>query len=92
MLLNIGTDAYTSKSLVYEWQNSDSVTFVPGMTLSQFDLISMPQRNFTFTRREGRFDMSFGIRRDIYWRLSEVKRYARIYVTKIKHLNYSTLG
>lgn len=46
-------DAYTSQSLVYEWQNSDAVTYVPGMTLSQFDLISMPQRNFTFTRREG---------------------------------------
>lgn len=53
------TDAYTSKSLVYEWQNSDAVTFVPGMTLSQFDLISMPQRNFTFTRREGGYPILF---------------------------------
>lgn len=50
-------DAYTSKSLVYEWQSSDSVTYVPGMTLSQFDLISMPQRNYTFNRREGEFSV-----------------------------------
>lgn len=46
------TDAYTNQQLVYQWRN-DSVTFVPGMTLSQFDLISFPHRNFTFTRREG---------------------------------------
>lgn len=50
-------DAYTSKSLVYEWQNTDSVTYVPGMTLSQFDLISMPQSNYTFNRREGEFSV-----------------------------------
>lgn len=46
-------DAYTSKDLVYQWQNEKSVNFVPGMTLSQFDLISSPYRNFTLTRREG---------------------------------------
>lgn len=44
-------DAYTSRELVYEWQ---TVNFVPGMTLSQFDLISFPYRNFTFKRREGK--------------------------------------
>lgn len=46
-------DAYSNQQLVYQWQNSQSVNFVPGMTLSQFDLISFPYRNFTFTRREG---------------------------------------
>lgn len=48
-------DAYTSKDLIYEWQNDESVNFVPGMTLSQFDLISSPYRNFTLTRREGKY-------------------------------------
>lgn len=47
------TDAYSSNQLVYEWQSSDSVDFVPGMTLSQFDLKSFNQSNFTFIRREG---------------------------------------
>lgn len=49
-LLKIILDAYTSKELVYEWQTVD---FVEGMILSQFDLISFPYRNFTFKRREG---------------------------------------
>lgn len=47
-------DAYTNRQLVYQWQNEgQSVNFVPGMTLSQFDLMSFPYRNFTFKRREG---------------------------------------
>lgn len=50
-------DAYTSKNLVYEWQSTDAVSFVPGMTLSQFDLISMHQRNYTYKRREGEFSV-----------------------------------
>ncbi|KAI8441728.1 hypothetical protein MSG28_015257 [Choristoneura fumiferana] len=51
--LILGSYAYSNQQLVYQWQNSESVNFVPGMTLSQFDLISFPYRNFTFTRREG---------------------------------------
>lgn len=51
------TDAYTKQSLVYEWQSSDAVSFVPGMTLSQFDLMSMPQQNYTYKRREGEFSV-----------------------------------
>ncbi|CAH2231539.1 jg6763 [Pararge aegeria aegeria] len=51
--LILGSYAYSNQQLVYQWQNSQSVNFVPGMTLSQFDLISFPYRNFTFTRREG---------------------------------------
>lgn len=68
-------DAYTSKSLIYEWQSSDSVSFVPGMTLSQFDLISMPQRNFTYTRREGEFSVvqvSFNLQRHTGYFLIQV--------------------
>lgn len=49
-------DAYTTRELIYQWQNDASVNFVPGMTLSQFDLMSFPSRNFTFTRREGTVD------------------------------------
>ncbi|KAJ6638698.1 Gamma-aminobutyric acid receptor subunit alpha-6 [Pseudolycoriella hygida] len=58
--------AYTSQNLVYEWQSSDSVTFTPGMTLSQFDLISIPQKNYTYNRREGDFSVlqvSFNMQR-----------------------------
>ncbi|KAJ8949687.1 hypothetical protein NQ314_008149, partial [Rhamnusium bicolor] len=53
--LIMGSYAYTSKDLIYQWQNEASVNFVPGMTLSQFDLISSPYRNFTLKRREERF-------------------------------------
>ncbi|KAI4462480.1 neurotransmitter gated ion channel [Holotrichia oblita] len=53
--LILGSYAYTSRELIYQWQNEQSVNFVPGMTLSQFDLMSFPYRNFTFTRREGTY-------------------------------------
>lgn len=71
------TDAYTSQELVYQWQtqNDDSVNFVPGMTLSQFDLISFPQRNFTLTRREGDFSVlqvSFNLQRHTGYFLIQV--------------------
>lgn len=46
-------DAYTSRQLLYQWQSEGSVDFVPGMTLSQFDLMSFAHRNFTLKRREG---------------------------------------
>lgn len=57
MKSSVISDAYTSKDLVYQWQNEASVNFVPGMTLSQFDLMSFPYRNFTFTRREGTIEI-----------------------------------
>ncbi|KAF4530698.1 hypothetical protein B566_EDAN004937 [Ephemera danica] len=41
----------------YQWQSESSVNFEPGMTLSQFDLISYPQRNATLRRREGEFSV-----------------------------------
>jgi len=48
-------DAYTSKHIVYTWDNSnDSVSFEPGMALSQFDLISHPYRNLSIRRKEGK--------------------------------------
>jgi gamma-aminobutyric acid receptor subunit alpha len=47
-------DAYTTQHLVYQWQSGSSVDFVKGMALSQFDLISFPQRNLTFKRRDGK--------------------------------------
>lgn len=46
-------DAYTTKQLVYQWQTGNSVSFVSGMALSQFDLMGNPQRNVTYKRREG---------------------------------------
>ncbi|XP_045491979.1 LOW QUALITY PROTEIN: gamma-aminobutyric acid receptor alpha-like [Colias croceus] len=47
----------------------------PGMTLSQFDLISFPYRNFTFTRREGDFSVlqvSFNLQRHTGYFLIQV--------------------
>ncbi|CAL8117419.1 unnamed protein product [Orchesella dallaii] len=56
--LIIGSYAYTSKHIVYSWDNSnDSVSFVPGMALSQFDLISHPYRNLSIKRKEGEFSI-----------------------------------
>ncbi|PZC75662.1 hypothetical protein B5X24_HaOG205769 [Helicoverpa armigera] len=73
--LILGSYAYSNQQLVYQWQNSQSVNFVPGMTLSQFDLISFPYRNFTFTRREGEFSVlqvSFNLQRHTGYFLIQV--------------------
>ncbi|CAH2063472.1 unnamed protein product, partial [Iphiclides podalirius] len=73
--LILGSYAYSNQQLVYQWQNSQSVNFVPGMTLSQFDLISFPYRNFTFTRREGDFSVlqvSFNLKRHTGYFLIQV--------------------
>uniref|UniRef100_A0A1B0DRB5 Gamma-aminobutyric acid receptor alpha-like n=1 Tax=Phlebotomus papatasi TaxID=29031 RepID=A0A1B0DRB5_PHLPP len=73
--LILGSYAYTSRQLVYEWLTSDSVDFNPGMTLSQFDLIDFPQSNFTFFRREGEFSVlqvSFNLQRHAGYFLIQV--------------------
>lgn len=61
---------------MYEWQNhDDAVSFVPGMTLNQFDLISMMHRNFTSTRREGDFSVlhvAFNLKRHTGYFLIQV--------------------
>lgn len=71
----IKSDAYTKNSLVYEWQSNEAVNFVQGMTLSQFDLMSMPQSNYTYTRREGEFSVvqvSFNLQRHTGYFLIQV--------------------
>ncbi|XP_023701662.1 gamma-aminobutyric acid receptor alpha-like isoform X2 [Cryptotermes secundus] len=55
--LILGSYAYTTQHLVYQWQSGSSVDFVKGMALSQFDLISFLQRNLTFRRRDGEFSV-----------------------------------
>ncbi|KAK4887233.1 hypothetical protein RN001_003504 [Aquatica leii] len=73
--LIMGSYAYTTRELLYQWQNDASVNFVPGMTLSQFDLMSFPYRNFTFTRREGDFSVlqvSFNLQRHTGYFLIQV--------------------
>lgn len=72
----VNEDAYTKNSLVYEWQNNEAVSFVQGMTLSQFDLMSMPQSNYTYKRREGEFSVvqvSFNLQRHTGYFLIQVK-------------------
>ncbi|XP_055304558.1 gamma-aminobutyric acid receptor subunit alpha-1 isoform X2 [Sitodiplosis mosellana] len=73
--LILGSYAYTKNSLVYEWQSNEAVNFVQGMTLSQFDLMSMPQSNYTYTRREGEFSVvqvSFNLQRHTGYFLIQV--------------------
>ncbi|KAH1020136.1 hypothetical protein HUJ04_009856 [Dendroctonus ponderosae] len=73
--LILATYAYTSRDLVYQWQSKRSVNFVAGMTLSQFDLMSYPSRNFTFKRREGEFsvlEVSFNLQRHTGYFLIQV--------------------
>ncbi|XP_060531516.1 gamma-aminobutyric acid receptor alpha-like [Cylas formicarius] len=73
--LILGSFGYTSKDLIYQWQDDASVNFVAGMTLSQFDLISFPSRNFTLKRREGEFsvlEVSFNLQRHTGYFLIQV--------------------
>ncbi|XP_055522907.1 gamma-aminobutyric acid receptor subunit alpha-6 [Wyeomyia smithii] len=73
--LVLGSYAYSRQQLVYQWQDDDSVNFVPGMTLSQFDLMSFHQKNYTFARREGEFSVlhvSFNLQRHTGYFLIQV--------------------
>ncbi|KAJ8919451.1 hypothetical protein NQ315_016551 [Exocentrus adspersus] len=73
--LILGSFAYTTKDIVYQWLNEESVNFVPGMTLSQFDLISSPYRNLTIKRREGDYSVlqvSFNLQRHTGYFLIQV--------------------
>ncbi|KAL9881155.1 gamma-aminobutyric acid receptor subunit alpha-1 isoform X3 [Glossina fuscipes] len=74
--LIIGSYGYTRGQLVYEWKGADdAVSFVPGMTLNQFDLISMRSRNLTYTRREGEFSVlhvAFNLKRHTGYFLIQV--------------------
>ncbi|XP_015121038.1 gamma-aminobutyric acid receptor alpha-like [Diachasma alloeum] len=73
--LILGSYAYTTRQLVYEWQEGPSVDFVPGMALSQFDLMGSPYRNLTFVRREGEFSVlqvSFNLQRNTGYFLIQV--------------------
>ncbi|XP_033217149.1 gamma-aminobutyric acid receptor alpha-like [Belonocnema kinseyi] len=73
--LILGSYAYTSSELVYEWQEGSSVNFLPGMVLSQFDLMGSPYRNLTFVRREGEFSVlqvSFNLQRHTGYFLIQV--------------------
>ncbi|XP_028134699.1 gamma-aminobutyric acid receptor alpha-like [Diabrotica virgifera virgifera] len=73
--LIFGSFAYTTKDLVYTWQNDESVSFVPGMTLSQFDLISFHYRNVNISKREGAvsiLEVAFNLQRHAGYFLIQV--------------------
>ncbi|KAG8333043.1 Gamma-aminobutyric acid receptor subunit alpha-4 [Homalodisca vitripennis] len=73
--LILGSYAYPAHQLQYQWQSAVAVSFEPGMTLSQFDLMSSPQRNFTFRRREGEFSLlqvNFNLQRSTGYFLIQV--------------------
>ncbi|KAL1116297.1 hypothetical protein AAG570_005792 [Ranatra chinensis] len=73
--LILGSYAYPSRQLVYQWQTGSSVSFETGMALSQFDLMGSPQRNLTIRRREGEFSLlqvNFNLRRHTGYFLIQV--------------------
>ncbi|XP_024081809.1 gamma-aminobutyric acid receptor subunit alpha-6-like isoform X2 [Cimex lectularius] len=73
--LILGSYAYPSRQLVYQWQSGKSVSFESGMALSQFDLMGSPQRNLTLKRREGEFSLlqvNFNLRRHTGYFLIQV--------------------
>ncbi|XP_014286667.1 gamma-aminobutyric acid receptor subunit alpha-6 [Halyomorpha halys] len=73
--LILGSYAYPSRQLVYQWQSGKSVSFESGMALSQFDLLESPQRNLTLKRREGEFSLlqvNFNLRRHTGYFLIQV--------------------
>ena len=85
------SDAYTKDSLVYEWQSNDAVTIVRGMTLSQFDLISMSQNNYTYKRREGEFSVvqvSFNLQRHTGYFLIQVIPSFNFAIVAVFKLNF----
>ncbi|XP_073999956.1 gamma-aminobutyric acid receptor subunit alpha-6 [Rhodnius prolixus] len=73
--LILGSYAYPTRQLVYQWQSGKSVSFQSGMALSQFDLMGSPQRNLTLRRREGEFSLlqvNFNLRRHTGYFLIQV--------------------
>ncbi|XP_024945827.1 gamma-aminobutyric acid receptor alpha-like isoform X2 [Cephus cinctus] len=88
--LILGSYAYTSGQLIYEWQEGSSVNFVSGMALSQFDLMGSPYRNLTFARREGEFSVlqvSFNLQRHTGYFLIQVKQYYKTIQTLIVYID-----
>ncbi|CAG7732024.1 unnamed protein product [Allacma fusca] len=57
--LIIGSYAYTTKQIRYEWHGEAAVSYAQGigLALSQFDLISSPYKNLSLNRMEGEFSV-----------------------------------
>ncbi|XP_065580667.1 gamma-aminobutyric acid receptor alpha-like isoform X2 [Artemia franciscana] len=73
--LVIGSYAYSASDLVYQWDVDNGVKFLPGVELSQFDLISSPIRNITIHRKQGEFsvlEVIFNLRRNSGYFLIQV--------------------
>lgn len=49
--------AYTSKDVLYRWNEEHSVHVDPNMKMSQFDLISNPVSNYTLSVSSGQYSM-----------------------------------
>jgi gamma-aminobutyric acid receptor subunit alpha len=76
--LVFGSYAYSTEQLIYRWKENErhtGVKFDSGMALSQFDLISFEQKNYSFERREGEFSVlhvSFNLQRHTGYFLIQV--------------------
>lgn len=64
----------------------ESYVQVPGMTLSQFDLISLSQNNYTYKRREGEFSVvqvSFNLQRHTGYFLIQVSSHFKASIKRM---------
>ncbi|XP_064482178.1 gamma-aminobutyric acid receptor alpha-like isoform X2 [Ornithodoros turicata] len=73
--LAFGSYGYTADQLVYKWDSRVAVDLIPGLALSQFDLINYPYRNSTFVFNNGLFSVlhvNFNLQRHMGYFLIQV--------------------
>ncbi|XP_040062219.1 gamma-aminobutyric acid receptor alpha-like [Ixodes scapularis] len=73
--LTFGSYGYTVDQLVYSWDSTFPVDLIPGLALSQFDLINYPYRNSTYAFNNGLFSVlhvNFNLQRHMGYFLIQV--------------------
>ncbi|XP_075734536.1 gamma-aminobutyric acid receptor subunit alpha-2 [Rhipicephalus microplus] len=73
--LTFGSYGYTADQLVYKWDSTLPVDLIPGLALSQFDLINYPYRNSTYIFNNGLFSVlhvNFNLQRHMGYFLIQV--------------------
>ncbi|XP_077516687.1 gamma-aminobutyric acid receptor subunit alpha-2-like [Amblyomma americanum] len=73
--LTFGSYGYTSDQLEYKWDSTLAVDLIPGLALSQFDLINYPYRNSTYVFNNGYFSVlhvNFNLQRHMGYFLIQV--------------------
>ncbi|CAN8006660.1 unnamed protein product, partial [Ixodes hexagonus] len=73
--LTFGSYGYTVDQLEYSWDSTLPVDLIPGLALSQFDLINYPYRNSTYAFNNGLFSVlhvNFNLQRHMGYFLIQV--------------------